>query len=585
MATARGAIAYGAAEQRSRPLDGATLVNLYAEIPPLGARAPALVVGQNTPLKAVLYGTPGLSLRYTAGLGFVRAMREALGYFWVLTGPQLYRIASDGTQVLCTGDVVEPSGDAMMSDNGRQLALLVNGKTYIVGTIYARASFTVTGGTFSAGSNEISDVQVNSVSILANAVNWAQSNESTAAALVAEINDTQTDYEASASGPVITLQATTGGVNPNGYAVAVTVGGDVTVQNAATVMGGGIEVDTKLALVESGYPEAGASSIDYVDGYFVWTQADSAQFFICDLYNGTVIDPLDVATAESDPSNLRRVIVSHREIWLFKANRIEVWANTGAFPFPFERIPGAVVERGCAAAKSVEKADSSVFWLGDDRIIYRSQGYQPLRISEHWLEDKIKSGDVSDAYAMTYAQGGHTFYVLTFPTLGFTVAYDCATTKWHYRQSGTSLTLAPWRVRCIATGFGRSLAGIDAGRVCDIDLDTYTEVGEPIRAAGRTPPIFSAGKRVRMSQAELECELGVGTNSGQGSDPQVMVRWTDDGGTSWSNEHQASIGRTGQRVNRAIVRRLGQFRQRTLEFACSEPVKKAWYGFRIEAGP
>jgi hypothetical protein len=583
---ARAAIAYGSAEQRSRPLDGATLVNLYPEIPPLGARAPALVVGQNTPLKAVLYGTPGLVRRYRAGTGPVRAMREALGYLWVLTGQQLYRIASDGTKVLCTGAVIEPSGDAMMSDNGRQLAVLVNGKTYIAGTVYARASFVITGGTFVAGTNEISTITVNAVGILDAPVNWSESNASTAAAVAAGINaSAQTDYVATASGATVTLQATMGGINPNGYAVVVTPDGDVTVQRASTTMAGGETVSTEVTEVESGYPDAGASSIDYMDGYFVWSQADSAQFFISSLYNGTVIDALDFATAESDPSNLVRVIVSHRELWLLKESRIEIWANTGAFPFPFERIPGAVVERGCAAARSVAKADTSVFWLGDDRIIYRSQGYQPLRISEHWLEDAIRTGDVSDAYAMTYAEGGHTFYVLTFPTLNFTVAYDCATTKWHHRQSGTSMDKAPWQVRCIAPAFGQTMAGIDGGRVCAVDLDTYTEDGAAIRRVGRTPPIFAEGARVRMSQFEVECELGVGITNGQGSDPQFMVRWSDDGGTSWSNEHRAAIGRTGQRSKRAIVRRLGQFRQRTLEVASSEPVKHCWYGFRVEAGP
>jgi hypothetical protein len=582
---ARSAISYGAAEQRSRPLDGATLVNLFAEIPPLGARAPALVVGQNTPLKAVLYGTPGLALRYTVGMGYVRAMREALGYLWVLTGQQLWRIASDGTQTLCTGDIIEPSGDAMMSDNGRQLAVLVNGKTYIVGTVYARASFLITGGTYSAGTNEITDVTVNSVSILDNDVNWSTSNSSTAAAVAAEINSSQTDYVATAIGRTVTIEAVAGGINPNGYAVVVTAAGDVTLKRGTTVMGGGETVATEIAEVDSGYPDAGASSIDYIDGYFVWSQTDSAEFFISSLYNGTVIDALDFATAESDPSDLKRVIVSHRELWLLKASRIEVWANTGAFPFPFERIPGAVVERGCAAGRSAAVADSSVFWLGDDRIIYRSQGYQPLRISEHWLEDAIRTGVVSDAYAMTYAEGGHTFYVITFPTLNFTVAYDCATTKWHHRQSGTSLDKEPWKVRCIAQAFGATLAGIDTGRVCALDLNTYTDAGDAIRRAGRTPPIFGEGARVRMSTVELECELGVGLPTGQGSDPQVMLRYSDDGGTSWGNEHWTTIGATGQRHNRALWRRLGQFRSRTLEFASSDPVKQCWYGFRVEAGP
>lgn len=581
----RAAISYGSAEQRSRALDGATLVNLFAEIPPIGARAPALVIGQNNPLKAVLYGTPGLLKTYRAGMAQVRAAREALGYLWVLAGQQLWRIASDGTKVLCTGDVIEPSGTAMMSDNGLQLAVLVNGKTYIVGTIQAQGSFTITGGTFTAGTNEISDITVNAVSILGSAVNWSASNNSTAAAVVAEINATQTTYVASNDGAVVNIRDVLGGTGPNGYAVVVTVGGDVTVNHTNTTLDGGTSASTKVTLVESGYPEDGASSIDYVDGYFVWSQADSAQFFICNLYNGTVIDALDFATAESDPSKLRRVIVSHRELVLLKDNRIEVWANTGAFPFPFERIPGAVIERGTAAGMSAAVLDSSVFWLGDDRIVYRSQGYQPVRISEHWLEEAIRTGDVSDAYGMTYTQGGHAFYVLTFPTLDFTVVYDCATTKWHHRQSGTSLDKTIWRVRCIAKAFGKFFAGIDNGHVCEIDMDHFLEAGQPIRRVGRTPPIFADGARVRMSEAELECELGVGRTAGQGVNPKVMVRVSDDGGKSWGNERQASIGRTGETGTRALVRRLGSFRQRTLEFAISDPVKVALYGFRVEIGP
>ena len=581
----RAAIAFGSAEQRSRALDGATLINLYPEIPPIGARAPALVIGQNNPLKAVLYGTPGLKRTYRAGTGRIRAMREALGYLWVLSGQQLWRVASDGTKVLCTGDVIEPSGDAMMSDNGRQLAILANGKTYIVGTTYARASFKITGGTFDAGTNEISDITVNSVSILTNPVNWAVSNASTAADVVEEINDTQTDYLASSEGNVISLQATMGGVNPNGYVVAVTVAGDVRVNRASTVMDGGETVETTVTLVESGYPDDGATSIDYSDGYFVWSQADSAQFFLCDLYNGTVIDPLDFATAESDPSDLLRVIVSHRELVLLKKTRIEVWANTGAFPFPYERIPGAVIERGTAAGLSAAKLDSSVFWLGDDRIVYRSQGYQPIRISEHWLEEAIRTGDVSDAFGMTYSQGGHTFYILTFPTLGFTVAYDAVTTKWHHRQSGTSLDKAVWRVNCLAVAFGKVFAGTDNGHVCEVDMDTYVEAGDAIRRVGRTPPLFGEGKRVRMTEVELECELGVGRTSGQGLAPEVVLRWSDDGGKSWGNERRADLGATGQTGSRALFRRLGSFRQRTLEFASSDPVKQAWYGFRVEIGP
>src|SRR5262245_36565448 len=103
MVSARQAIAHSFNAQRSLPHDAARLLNLFPEQPPLGARAPNLVVGQNAPIKSVLYGTPGCKLSQTLGTGRARAAREALGYQWALFGSTLYRIDSAGTATACTG--------------------------------------------------------------------------------------------------------------------------------------------------------------------------------------------------------------------------------------------------------------------------------------------------------------------------------------------------------------------------------------------------------------------------------------------------------------------------------------------------
>ena len=58
-----------------------------------------------------------------------------------------------------------------------------------------------------------------------------------------------------------------------------------------------------------------------------------------------------------------------------------------------------------------------------------------------------------------------------------------------------------------------------------------------------------------------------------GYDPQAMLRWSNDGGSTWSNEHWTSIGRIGRYTNRAIWRRLGFARDRIFEVAISAPVK------------
>ena len=70
----------------------------------------------------------------------------------------------------------------------------------------------------------------------------------------------------------------------------------------------------------------------------------------------------------------------------------------------------------------------------------------------------------------------------------------------------------------------------------------------------------------------------------QGADPQVMLRWSDDGGHTWSNEHWVSIGRIGQYGRRAIWRRLGmtlKLRDRVYEVSGTDPVKVSIIGAEL----
>lgn len=589
---ARQALAFSSNTQRSKPLDAARLINLFPESPPFGARAPGLQTGAlASPMKAVLYGTPGLktSLAIPMTAEPCRAAREALGYLWALFGSYLYRIDSAGAVMGCSGALISAEGSAMMSDNGIQLAVLADGDTFVVGAATAKFTFQITGGSYSAATNKLDALTVGGVDIVGGDVDWTGSNAGAARAIVAAINahTSSPDYTATATDDKVTIAAAEAGPDANGLAVVVTVAGDVTVSVDEGELTGGASVSTEVAQIDAeAYPTEGADSIDFIDGYTVWNRSGTKQFFLSGLYDTTALDALDFASAESTPANIVRVLVDHRELWLFKAKGIEVWTNTGASPFPFVRVPGAVLERGCAAGLTCAKADNSIFWLGDDLIVYRATGYQPTRISTHGMEDEIRAfSTVEDAFGFTYTQGGHVFYVLTFPSAGRTYCFDAATNGWHDRQSGTSIAPAAWDVASVTAAFGKLYAGFTLGRLCELDMDTYTEAGGSIRRVVRTAPLFADGKRAVMSVAEVECELGVGALSGQGSDPQMMLRWSDDGSATWSNERSASMGERGVRGRRVLFRRLGAFRQRTLEFSISDPVKVALYGLRHESQP
>jgi hypothetical protein len=71
-----------------------------------------------------------------------------------------------------------------------------------------------------------------------------------------------------------------------------------------------------------------------------------------------------------------------------------------------------------------------------------------------------------------------------------------------------------------------------------------------------------------------------------GYNPQVMMRWSDDGGHTWSNEHWTSIGLIGNYGKRAFWRRLGmtlKIRDRVYEVSGTDAVKIAIMGAELRA--
>ena len=85
------------------------------------------------------------------------------------------------------------------------------------------------------------------------------------------------------------------------------------------------------------------------------------------------------------------------------------------------------------------------------------------------------------------------------------------------------------------------------------------------------------------NQLEVEFEAGVGLATGQGSDPQAVLDWSDDGGHTWGNEHWVDIGEIGEYKARAVWRRLGRSRNRTYRLTVSDPVKVVILGATLEA--
>jgi hypothetical protein len=373
----------------------------------------------------------------------------------------------------------------------------------------------------------------------------------------------------------------------------------------------------------------GAGSVGYLDGYFVFNEPNTQKFWVTALLDGTSVDPLDFASAEGYPDDVVALIVDHREIFLFGNTSVEVWYDAGTPDFPLARIQGAFMEVGCEAAYSVAKLDNSVFWLGSDArgrgIVYRANGYTPARLSTNAVEYAIQSyGNITDAIGYTYQQDGHPFYVLIFPSAEATWVYDVSTQLWHERAGFENGLFVRHRSNCQMSFNDEVVVGdYEDGRIYAFDLDVYvddTQTQKWLRSWRALATGQNNLKRTAHHSLQLDAETGVGlsvtpdydaenlitesgnylmTESGDyltttsyfgapGYNPQVMLRWSDDAGHTWSNEHWNSMGKIGSYGTRTIWRRLGmteKIRDRVYEVSGTDPVKIAIMGAELFVTP
>jgi len=348
-------------------------------------------------------------------------------------------------------------------------------------------------------------------------------------------------------------------------------------------------------IVDPDFP--GAVTVTYLDGYFVFNEPNSQKIWVTELFDGLAIDPLSFASAEGAPDDIVSIKSNNRELWVFGTNSIEVWYDAGTADFPLARIQGAYNEIGCISPYSVAKLDNTLFWLGADSrgrgIVYRAQGYNGIRVSTHAIEWQIQQyADMSDAFAYTYQQEGHSFYVLIFPSANTTWVYDAATQLWHERAGWENNQFVRHRSNCQMAFNNKIVVGdYQNGNIYAFDLNTYADNGDVqkwLRSWRALPTGQNTLRRTTQHSLQLDCESGVGIVLGQGSDPQVMLRWSDDGGHTWSNESWRPMGAVGEYKRRVLWRRLGmtlKIRDRVYEVSGTDPVKIIIVGAELIASP
>src|SRR3990167_4212454 len=352
----------------------------------------------------------------------------------------------------------------------------------------------------------------------------------------------------------------------------------------------------------------GAVTVDYLEGFFLFNQPGSS--IIWWSTDGLTFDATDFRLAVSSPDIVNSIAVNGDELWVFGNTSIEVWYYNQNPTTPFGPVPGSYTTTiGSVSDYAVSKMDNSLYWLGQSAqgglMVYRSEGYTGKRISTHSVEWQLQQYVISPVVAQytlsySYQQDGHSFFVLVFPNEDTTWVYDASTQAWHERCGfvGGEFTRhrgncqAFWRGSNGVTGGSMTVIGDYAnGNIYSLDLDTYEDNGETqkwLRSWRALPPGQNNLTRTAHHSLQLDCEAGVGT-VGTG-DPEIMLRWSDDGGHTWSNEltRAMGIGSIGEYNKRVIWRRLGmtmKLRDRVYEISGSDPVKIAIMGAELIMSP
>jgi hypothetical protein len=334
-------------------------------------------------------------------------------------------------------------------------------------------------------------------------------------------------------------------------------------------------------VADTDFSARGARRMAVMDNYGAFIEPDSGRWFISDLADFTVYDPLDFATAEASPDNLLSIESNNTQFVLFGEDSGEMWDNLGGSGFPFQRNPNGFFAVGCGAPYATVSADNTVYWIDQDRLARRLEGNIARRFSTEGVEQKWQDySTIFDARAFSYVFDGHTFVVFTFPTAGATWVYDINTQEWHERQS---YGYDHWRAQWVVKAYDRTFVGdTQTGNIGEMSATTYTEWGRPLLREATSGVVADNGRWMYHDRLELDLDMGNAPLIGQGSAPELMLDISNDAGVTFRAKSNRSLGATGEYTKTVHWDRVGRSKWRVYRYRCTDPLPFVVAGSRLD---
>lgn len=336
----------------------------------------------------------------------------------------------------------------------------------------------------------------------------------------------------------------------------------------------------------------GGSDVVFSQGYFIYSQNDTADMQSSALNDAEDWDAADVASAEARPDKIKALAVNKGELWALGEDTIEIWENTAeptGFPFTFKQ--GCAIDIGLMSRDSLAYIDNSLIFLDNrgyvvqsatsEYIVNTSSTYQLNILSTNAMHAEFSTySNLTSAIGFQFNDRGKLMYQINFPDDNKTWVCDVLLGKdgWHernYHNPDTNRYDSHLAEFCCDYNGMLLVANQREGKIYHMSHDFYDDNGIPIESERTFGPFNQESELTEVSEIVLRCQTGTNPPSGDGSLIYITLQFSNDGGHTWSREIPRNMGSAGDYAKPIVWRPLGTGREWLFRFKVVAPVNWA----------
>lgn len=307
------------------------------------------------------------------------------------------------------------------------------------------------------------------------------------------------------------------------------------------------------------------NDVVFLDGYFLSTDGE---FIVqTELNDPAAVNPLKYGSSEVDPDPLLGLMTLRNELLALNRHTIEFFDNTGGDLFAFQRIEGALIEKGVVGTHAKCRFAQSVAFVGGGRneppSVYLAGAGQAQKIATAEIERLLAGYTEAQLAVITCEAREYNAHVqLLIHCPDRTMVYDLAATTaleqpiWFFLSS-SQIGIGAYRGRSAVYCYSKWIVGdLLSGNIGYLDEKVSTQYGDAVGWQFECGLIYNENKSGQIHNMEL---VTLGGRVPLGSSPQVFMSYTFDG-LIWSDEKIRAQGLRGDYARRLTWRRvIGRF--------------------------